>query len=50
MLHVLPWPFVDRGFLGVDMFFILSGYLIVTLLLREKDRHGSISLIAFYAR
>ena len=50
MAQVLPWQFFDRGFLGVDMFFILSGYLIVTLLLREKDRYGSISLSAFYAR
>ena len=39
-----------RGFLGVDMFFVLSGFLIVTLLLRERDRNGEISLKAFYAR
>ncbi|MEM7136404.1 MAG: acyltransferase [Myxococcota bacterium] len=39
-----------RGFLGVDMFFVLSGFLIVTLLLRERDRNGDISLKAFYAR
>lgn len=39
-----------RGFLGVDMFFVLSGFLIVTLLLREQDRNGQISLKAFYAR
>lgn len=39
-----------RGFLGVDMFFTLSGFLIVTLLLRERDRNGDISLKAFYAR
>jgi len=39
-----------RGFLGVDMFFVLSGFLIVTLLLRERDRKGEISLKAFYAR
>jgi len=39
-----------RGFLGVDMFFVLSGFLIVTLLLREKDRSGSISLRNFYIR
>ena len=38
------------GFLGVDMFFVLSGFLIVTLLLRERDRNGRISLKAFYAR
>lgn len=40
----------ERGFLGVDMFFVLSGFLIVTLLLREKDRHGAISLKKFYIR
>ncbi len=38
-----------KGFLGVDMFFVLSGYLIVTLLLREKDK-GTISLKKFYIR
>ena len=32
------------------MFFVLSGFLIVTLLLRERDRTGSISLRKFYAR
>jgi peptidoglycan/LPS O-acetylase OafA/YrhL len=40
----------ERGFLGVDMFFVLSGFLIVTLLLRERARNGSISLKKFYAR
>lgn len=39
-----------RGFLGVDMFFVLSGFLIVTLLLRERERRGSFSLRAFYMR
>lgn len=42
--------FGTRGFLGVDMFFVLSGFLIVTLLLRERDRNGQTSLKAFYAR
>ncbi|MGZ3432130.1 MAG: acyltransferase family protein, partial [Isosphaeraceae bacterium] len=46
-LHAL---ILERGFLGVDMFFVLSGFLIVTLLLRERDRTGSISLKKFYAR
>jgi peptidoglycan/LPS O-acetylase OafA/YrhL len=39
-----------RGFLGVDLFFVISGFLIVTLLLRERRRAGSISLRRFYVR
>lgn len=42
--------FFGRGFLGVDFFFVLSGYLITTLLLREADRNGSFSLKNFYIR
>jgi peptidoglycan/LPS O-acetylase OafA/YrhL len=46
-----PWlPAAGRGFLGVDMFFVISGFLIVTLLLRERAEHGAISLRNFYAR
>ena len=45
-----PGMFFQRGFLGVDMFFVLSGFLIVTLLLRERARAGTISLRKFYAR
>ena len=43
-------PATQRGFLGVDMFFVISGFLIVTLLLRERERNGDISLAKFYAR
>ncbi len=39
-----------RGFLGVDFFFVLSGFLITTLLLREQDQTGRISLLKFYVR
>ncbi len=39
-----------RGFLGVDFFFVLSGFLITTLLLREEQRDGSFSLAGFYKR
>lgn len=47
------WP--DRppfsgGFLGVDVFFVLSGFLITTLLLEEQLTTGRISLRSFYAR
>jgi peptidoglycan/LPS O-acetylase OafA/YrhL len=38
------------GFLGVDLFFVISGFLIVTLLLREREKKGNISLKSFYIR
>jgi len=38
------------GFLGVDAFFVLSGYLITSLLLAEWRSSGSIGLLAFWAR
>ncbi|MEZ5237837.1 MAG: acyltransferase family protein [Microthrixaceae bacterium] len=38
------------GFLGVDVFFVLSGYLITSLLVAEDRRSGSISLRGFWAR
>ena len=43
-------PITERGYLGVDLFFVLSGFLIVTLLLREKDRDETINLRSFYTR
>jgi len=41
---------LDRGFMGVDFFFVLSGYLITTLLLREIATYGNFSLRDFYQR
>lgn len=38
------------GMLGVDLFFVLSGFLITTLLLDEYDARGAIRLSAFYVR
>jgi len=38
------------GWIGVDLFFVLSGFLISNLLFREDDRFGSISLSRFYVR
>jgi peptidoglycan/LPS O-acetylase OafA/YrhL len=42
--------FVGAGAVGVTLFFVLSGYLITGLLLREHDRSGRIDLRAFYLR
>src|SRR3954453_1708292 len=45
------WPVVlPGGFVGVDVFFAISGFLITSLLLREAERGGSVSLRAFWAR
>jgi len=43
-------PGVRGGFVGVDVFFVLSGYLITSLLCREWSRSGRVSLLNFYAR
>jgi peptidoglycan/LPS O-acetylase OafA/YrhL len=44
----LGW--IRGGFLGVDAFFVLSGYLITSLLVREHEARGRIGLPAFWAR
>ncbi|MBG0566181.1 acyltransferase family protein [Actinoplanes aureus] len=38
------------GYVGVDVFFVISGFLITTLLLNEVARTGTVSLAGFYAR
>ncbi|MBV9344794.1 MAG: acyltransferase [Gammaproteobacteria bacterium] len=43
-------PLLAGGFVGVDVFFVLSGYLITELLVTELRRTGSINLASFYAR
>jgi peptidoglycan/LPS O-acetylase OafA/YrhL len=43
-------PFLAGGYVGVDVFFVISGFLITRLLLGEVDRTGGVSLRRFYAR
>lgn len=52
ILDVLGAPprILTRGFTGVDFFFVLSGFLITTLLVREEARKGRFSLTGFYRR
>jgi peptidoglycan/LPS O-acetylase OafA/YrhL len=42
--------YLTGGWLGVDLFFVLSGYLITSLLLVEQRREGAISLVSFWGR
>ena len=43
-------PGITGGFVGVDIFFVISGFLITGLLFSEAERAGRIHLIDFYAR
>ena len=47
--HLAPGS-LPGGYIGVDVFFVVSGYLITSLLLGEASRSGRISLARFYAR
>jgi peptidoglycan/LPS O-acetylase OafA/YrhL len=42
--------FLPGGSLGVDIFFVLSGFLITALLLEERKRNGRVDYLAFYMR
>jgi peptidoglycan/LPS O-acetylase OafA/YrhL len=50
LLFHLQMGWVSGGFLGVSLFFTLSGYLITQLLLREHAQHGRIDIRGFWAR
>ncbi|MGB6542824.1 MAG: acyltransferase family protein [Xanthobacteraceae bacterium] len=50
LVHAFRGKAFTGGFVGVDIFFVLSGYLITALFLAEKNATGRISLIKFYLR
>ncbi|MDT7855240.1 acyltransferase family protein [Rubrivirga sp. S365] len=43
-------PGFGGGYIGVDVFFVLSGYLITWLLVHEAEETGTVDLVRFYAR
>ena len=50
LIYHVGIPFLPGGFVGVDIFFVISGFLITSLLLRETVKTGTISIADFYAR
>lgn len=46
--HLFKWP--SGGFVGVDIFFVISGFVITQSMLREHDRNGHVSIVNFYKR
>ncbi len=50
LLYHAGVPGADGGFIGVDVFFVISGFLITGLLVREWSATGRIDLLVFYAR
>lgn len=50
LLYHMGAPFIPGGFVGVDVFFVISGFLISGLIIREMQRTGTFSFLAFYAR
>jgi len=50
VLYHVGVPGFSGGYVGVDVFFVISGYLITAILVTEREREGWIDLTAFYAR
>jgi peptidoglycan/LPS O-acetylase OafA/YrhL len=50
LLFHLGYTWIPGGFIGVDVFFVLSGYLVTGVLLREVTKRGKVRLLRFYSR
>ena len=50
VLYHADIPWVHGGFFGVDVFFVVSGFVITNVLLRERASKGSTSIPDFYSR
>ena len=50
VLYHASVPGLTGGYVGVDVFFVISGFVITGLLLRERQRTGTTSFVNFYAR
>jgi peptidoglycan/LPS O-acetylase OafA/YrhL len=50
VLYHADVPGVRGGYVGVDVFFVISGFLITGLLVNEASRSGRVSILRFYAR
>jgi peptidoglycan/LPS O-acetylase OafA/YrhL len=50
LLYHAGFGWMHGGFLGVEVFFVVSGFLITSLLLDEGERHGQVDLRAFWLR
>ena len=50
VFYHLEIPYFDSGYLGVDIFFVISGFVIMSVLYKELDKNSKINFFNFYAR
>lgn len=50
IIYHIDANYLPGGFLGVDLFFVLSGYLISSLIIKEYKSTGTVNLYNFYVR
>ena len=50
VLYHASVPFVSGGYVGVDVFFVISGFLITSHLIASSEHDGSLDFVSFYAR